>query len=303
MKVAILLATYNGESHLQEQLESILKQSHGDWFICASDDGSSDKTITILENFMLTHGEQRMKIFSGPRTGFSSNFMSLVRNHEILADYYAFCDQDDIWHSEKLNKALGKLARFSTVPAMYCSRTRLIDEQGNFIGLSALIRKPPSFSNALVQNIAGGNTMVFNNIGRNILLNAGMQPVVAHDWWLYMIIAGVGGHVLYDSSPSIDYRQHAANIIGHNGSLRARITRIDMGMSGRFKSWIEVNANAVEDARHLLTPESQALFSIFQRIRTGGRLRGVTKLMRSGLHRQTIVGNAGLCFAVLLNRF
>lgn len=303
MKVAILLATYNGESHLIEQLDSILRQSHNDWIIYASDDGSSDKTMAILENFVQAHGEQRLKIFMGPRNGFASNFMSLVGRLDIVADYYAFCDQDDIWHEDKLKVAVKVLSELSYCPAMYCSRTRLIDEQGRHLGWSNIIKKPPAFSNALVQNIAGGNTMMFNNNAREILLRACILHVVAHDWWLYIIITGAGGHVHYDVNPYVYYRQHFANIIGNNGSLRARVSRIKMGLNGRFKSWIKVNANAVEASRHLLTPESQARFSLFQGVRYQGRLRGVVMLIRSGLHRQTIVGNAGLYLAVLLKRF
>lgn len=303
MKAAILLATYNGDSHLSEQLDSILKQSHADWTIYASDDGSTDKTREILEEFKRLHGDQRMHILTGPQQGFASNFMSLVMNSDVHADYYAFCDQDDVWHLQKLEKAINHLAIYSIVPALYCSRTRLIDEQGCFLGMSAFIRKPPSFANALVQSIAGGNTMVFNKCARELLRKTAVQPIVSHDWWLYMLISGAGGHVHYDHSPTIDYRQHAANIIGNNGGLRARVSRVKMGINGRFRSWITINANALESAKHLLTPENRALFRVLQSIRTESRLRAVTKLMRSGLHRQTIIGNVGLHFAVLLKRF
>lgn len=303
MKVAVLLATYNGEIHLQEQLESILQQSHKNWSIYASDDGSSDKTKAILEDFMRVNGKHRMKVLSGPREGFASNFMSLVRNYEINADYYAFCDQDDVWHPEKLQRAINSISGYWGSPAVYCSRTRLVDAQGNYGGLSPRIRRPPSFANALVQSIAGGNTMVFNNSARLLLLKIEVRPIVSHDWWLYMVIVGAGGRVHYDHSPSIDYRQHPANVIGSSGGLKARAARIKMGVNGRFKLWAEINANALEAAKHLFTAENQETFDIFQSIRSESRLRGLIKLIRSGLHRQTIVGDLGLHFAILIKKF
>jgi glycosyltransferase involved in cell wall biosynthesis len=302
MRVAILLGTYNGQRHLREQLNSIVRQHYSNWIIYASDDGSKDGTLDILSEYREKYGVQRIEILHGPCKGFSENFMSLVQNRACAGDFFAFCDQDDIWHPEKISRALDSLLSSKNQPALYCSRTRLIDESGNFRGLSNLIRKPPSFANAVVQSIAGGNTMVFNKAARDSLLHVGMQRVVSHDWWLYILITGIGGRVVYDQAPSLDYRQHEANLVGYNGGWRARISRTRMAIGGRFKEWNDTNMAAIEAAYSLLTSENQYLYRQFHGIKSRGRLRDCVMLLRSGVHRQTLVGNTGLLLAHLLNR-
>ena len=165
--VAILLCTFNGAGFLPAQLSSYTDQLLADWRIYASDDGSSDETCAILSEFQRRLGPSRMEMRDGPRGGYVANFLSLACDPSIGADYYAFSDQDDIWESEKLSRAVNWLQSASSqVPAVYCSRTRLIDENGREYGFSPLFRRKPDFKNALVQSIAGGNTMVFNRAAK-----------------------------------------------------------------------------------------------------------------------------------------
>src|SRR5262249_28608171 len=157
--------------------------------------------------------------------------------------YYAFCDQDDVWESDKLERALCILNRMSQDrPVLYCGRTRVIDDAGRIIGTSPAFLRPPSFANALVQNIGGGNTMVMNHAARELLLAAGPEiDTVAHDWWIYQIVSGAGGAVNYDLEPRVRYRQHRSNLIGANNTFRARCERIRLLFNGRFKQWTDRN--------------------------------------------------------------
>ena len=146
--VAILLSTYNGELFLKEQLDSLIAQSHSNWTIFASDDGSTDETLAILEKYQTKLGDDRLILLNGPRQGFAKNFLSMVKNTSIKADYFAFCDQDDIWLPERLSTAITTLQPIpSNQPALFCSRTRLINEEGRQIGLSPLFGKPTTFKN------------------------------------------------------------------------------------------------------------------------------------------------------------
>ena len=103
--------------------------------------------------------------------------------------------------------------------------------------MSILFRRRPSFENALVQSLAGGNTMVFNCAAKRLLEKAGSLDIVAHDWWTYKLTTAAGGFVVYDPEPSVEYRQHGQNLIGSNSSIFAKIQRIRMLLSNRFRDW------------------------------------------------------------------
>ena len=207
-RVAILMCAWNGERYLAEQLQSFIDQTHTNWSLHVSDDGSSDATCDIVRRF--SEGQHRVvTLRRGPRRGFSRNFMSLVCAPDIAGDYFAFSDQDDIWNKDKLERALNWLTTIpQEVPAVYCSRTEVVDDAGHRLGFSPLFTKPPGFRNAIVQNVGGGNTMAFNASARSLLAAIGDVEVVSHDWWTYQITSAAGGLVRYDPQPSIRYRQH-----------------------------------------------------------------------------------------------
>jgi len=259
----------------------------------------------MLRNCATTWGAERLTLLTGPSKGSSpANFLSLVCNPEIHADAYAYADQDDVWEANKLTRALAWLRTVPAhVPAVYCSRTRLMDEGGRDIGLSPLFnRHPPSFANALVQSIGGGNTMVFNNAARDLLMEAGPVTVVGHDWWTYQVVTGCGGQVLYDPYPTVRYRQHEKQLVGSNVGTAARLARAALVFGGRFKSWSDINIQALERLRHRLTPENQRIFDLMRAARAGWLPKRLTALKKSGIHRQGFVDNVGLYLAVMLNR-
>ncbi|MDR5172942.1 glycosyltransferase family 2 protein [Methylobacillus flagellatus] len=302
--VAILLSTYQGQSFLADQLESFVKQTHTNWQVYASDDGSEDETIQILNTFKTKWAPEKLSINSGPATGFAANFLSLTCKNSIAASYYAYSDQDDIWEEDKLEKAVRWLNTVPPdTPALYCSRTRLVDINNNHIGFSPLFKKPPSFANALMQNIGGGNTMVFNNAARKLLEQAGTNlPVITHDWWAYIVVSGCGGQVYYDPSPSVRYRQHCNNLVGMNSTWSARMFRLKMLWQGRFRYWNDGNIEALEILKDKLTPENQKILNEFSLARKRSLLPRLIGFWKAGIYRQTFLGNLGLIMAALLNK-
>jgi hypothetical protein len=304
-RIAVLLCTYNGGKYLAEQLESIHGQSHPDWQVWASDDASTDDTRVVLERTRAAWGDVRFAVVPGPAKGFIANFLSLVCNPEIQAPYFAYADQDDVWEADKFTRALEWLRTIPPhVPALYCGRTRLIEEDGAEAGLSPLfVRRPPSFRNALVQSIAGGNTMVFNAAARALLMEAGpsVRPI-SHDWWTYQLVTGCGGEVFYDTAPSVRYRKHGEQVFGSNFGLVPRLQRAVLAMGGRFKIWTETNTTALRTIRHRFTPENQRIFDLLCAARQGNLARRLVALKQSGIHRQGRVDNVGLYTTVLLNR-
>lgn len=303
-QIAILLGTYNGQDYLAEQLESFESQMHANWVVWASDDGSTDNTYSILEHYKKKWPQNRLTIQPGPGRGFVANFLSLTCNKNITADFYAYSDQDDIWDSDKLSRAVRWLETIpSDVPALYCARTRLVDADNKTIGLSPLFAKPPSFANALIQSIAGGNTMVFNNAARQLLCLAGEKlPVVTHDWWAYIVVTGCGGKVFYDADPTLGYRQHASNLVGSNSSWVARWKRIYLLFQGRLREWNEGNISALLLLQEKLTPENSEKLHEFVKAREMSLIPRLIHLKRSGVYRQSIFDNLGLTVAAILGK-
>lgn len=192
--IAIVMATYNGQRFLRDQVKSISRAGPFSIDIWASDDGSTDQTVEVLEQERSGWDRGRFTIMDGPRRGFAENFRSLMCNPKIDGDLVAFSDQDDLWHPDKLREAFTELSK-TNGPAMFCSRTRAIDENGKAVGLSPLFSSKPGFRNALVENIASGNTMVFNRAAWELLRTSAQRCVfVYHDWWAYILLTGVGSY-------------------------------------------------------------------------------------------------------------
>lgn len=303
-RVTILLCTYYGQRYLAEQLDSIMAQTYESWEVWVSDDGSKDNTYAILDSYRDKWGGKRLSIHYGPAEGFVANFLSLTCNASVQADCYAYSDQDDIWESDKLERAMNWLGSVpDDIPALYCSRTRLVDAENNDIGFSPLFTKPPSFTNALMQNIGGGNTMVFNDAARQLLREAGKNvSVVTHDWWAYLVISGCGGRVYYDAYPSLRYRQHDDNLVGMNATWSARCKRICMLWRGSFQDWNDGNIASLRALSHRLTQENLEILERFAEAREMSLIPRLISLMRIGIYRQTFLGNLGLVAAAIFGK-
>ena len=301
--IAILMGCRDGARFLQAQLASIAAQSHRAWRLYASDDGSSDATRAILAAFRDAQGPDRVEIREGPRAGFAANYLGLAGDPGIRADWYAFADQDDVWHPDRLARGLAALAAVPPeVPALYGARTILIDEAGRETGRSLHFRAAPGFANALVQSIAGGNTMLFNPAAKALMERVRPAAVIAHDWWIYLLVSGPGGTVVYDPEPSVRYRQHDANLIGGNLGLAARLARMRMLAAGRLAEYSDVNLAALDAAWEFLTPEARAKVALMRQGRRLPLAQRLACLRRIGLYRQTRGGTVTLWLAFVTGR-
>jgi glycosyltransferase involved in cell wall biosynthesis len=280
-KVVILLATRNGSEFLQDQLASYSAQTYANWELLVSDDGSTDQTVEIIKNFAMRI-PQRVLVRSGPQLGFWQNFMSLVRSDDIDGDLFAYSDQDDIWFAEKLAKAVSWFEALpDREPALYFTRTELIEADGTAAGFSPIFTRPPGFRNALVQNIGGGNTMIFNRAARSALrATAADALLVAHDWWTYQVVTGVGGVAHYDS----------------------RADRLSAFANGRVVTWNDINLKVLEGLRGMLTPQNVVVLDRFSRARRASWPRRLWLVWRSGVYRQSVVESIGLYIGAMLGR-
>lgn len=302
-KIAILMCTYNGARYLTEQIDSLLQQVGCDWRLYVSDDGSTDETLSILKSYQDRLGTAKILIRQGPSRGYAINFLSLAADKSIRADYYAFCDQDDVWLPNKLEVAIDSLKQCAEArPALYCGRTRYTTNQLKPYGLSPCFAFPPCFRNALVQSIAGGNTMLFNQMSKVIVEKSGVRTIVSHDWWLYQLVSGCGGVVVYDPVPYILYRQHGDALIGENQKLLARAKRIVLLIRGRFKNWNSIHIQALTQCSQMLSSEAKLVLETFKTLRAG-RLKDRVRLVEvAGLYRQTFAGTVSLYIAAIFNK-
>ncbi|WP_439373040.1 glycosyltransferase family 2 protein [Bradyrhizobium sp. DASA03120] len=302
--VAILLGVRNGARFLSEQLQSYAEQTHPNWSVHVSDDGSSDRTRDIIQDFA-GGVSQEVTLRCGPRTGAAANFLGLLRDDTIEADYFAFSDQDDIWCAEKLGRAISMLRSApSDQPALYCSRTELIDEAGRHLGYSTAFKRPPSFRNALVQSVGGGNTMVFNRLVGDLLRHVPDDIVVAHDWMTYLTVSAAGGIVFYDQMPSVRYRQHRDNLVGSNLGFQAAVRRAKKIFAGQWRGWNSLNVRALDHyLSHHMTEENMRVLDRFVEMRLAESLpRRLWNFWRSGVYRQTPLANLAMLLAVIANK-
>lgn len=303
--IAILLCTYNGSHFLQEQLDSFSAQNQKHWKLFVYDDASTDNTCELISQYQ-SHISQPVYLQKNNASkGFCKNFLSAIcATPNDSADFFALSDQDDIWQADKLSRAITYLNTLSpNIPAVYCSRTQLVDNTRKPLGFSPLFKKKPSFKNALVQSIAGGNTMVLNRAAKALITQAGFNiDVVSHDWWIYLLISGAGGHIFYDSVSSILYRQHGNNLVGANNTLSAKFARFKRLLKSEFKQWNDNNIIALNANRTLLQPHNMQILDYFIEARESTLLKRCLKFYQSGIYRQTVQGNIALIIAVALNK-
>jgi glycosyltransferase involved in cell wall biosynthesis len=301
--VAILLCIFHGKKYLAEQLESIANQSHRHWKLFISDDGDCPESRKIIDKFKSRFEIDRIFLFSGPKRGFAANFLSLLEKSGATPDYYAFSDQDDIWECNKISSAVTWLESIpENIPALYCGRARLVDKNNKPIGFSPLFTRPPGFKNALVQTIGGGNTMIMNRSSRNLLNDEKLPEVVSHDWWAYLVVSGCGGKIFYDNYPKIRYRQHDHNLVGSNATIKGKLKRIRMLLNGYFRHLNDVNIYAIENIKDKLTDENKIIFEVFKEARKSKFIKRLLLFNKTGIYRQTILGNFGLFFAVVFRK-
>ncbi len=305
-EVTILMGVYNGAPYLSEQLESIASQLHINWRLIASDDGSTDSSREILARFAKNFEHGRVEIRLGPCRGFSQNYLAMVRSLGPRPGWIAFADQDDVWLPHRLSSGIKALTRLEGQRnAIHCSRSFITRQDLTQPRLSAIRPKQPSFRNALVQNIASGNTILATPEAAELIVEATrlIEEVVAHDWWVYQIVTGGGGTVIHEDTPSILYRQHDDNAIGANDSLKAQFHRIRMMLSGTFKEWNAINLIALEQAQELLTPDArELLWGMAQLRREPSPLSRFALLKKLGLYRQTALSQLALNLTALMGK-
>lgn len=221
-KVAVLLATYNGEEFLREQVDSLLTQTFQDFKIFAHDDGSKDGTVKILEDYLAQYPD-KISLLEGASTGSAkANFIYLLS--QVQAPYYMFCDQDDVWMPDKIEVSMKKMEEIEQEDkdccAMVYTDLSYVNAKREVISPSYFdymnkSRKQQSLSDTLKKNMFVGCTLLLNAPLRNeVIVYEDMARIYMHDWWAGLLAVTLGRTGFVDRA-TIWYRQHDGNVTGN----------------------------------------------------------------------------------------
>lgn len=219
-KIAILMSTYNGGQYLQVQIESLLSQTNQNWILFVRDDGSKDNTVEIIRSYQKSH-DNIIYIEDNLNLGACKSFLYLL--DLVDADYYMFCDQDDVWLPTKIERTIKEMLLFESAtidtPIVVCTDLSLVDSDLNIIQPSMwkyaglLPRYLKKWKFLQVCNIFTGCTMMINRAAKQISLSDSSRAKM-HDSWIGLSVSAHGGYIATIEEPMILYRQHSSNVLG-----------------------------------------------------------------------------------------
>ena len=221
--IAILLATYNAEKYLKEQIDSLLLQTCQQWTLFIRDDGSTDATQVIIDDYLSSYPNKIVQIDKGdPNLGCSGNFLRLLE--VVDATYYMFCDQDDIWLPEKISicyKVIKeKEFQYHSMPLLVHSDSLICDMNMKVIQNSIWggkdVDKLSTYNDIAVCNTVAGATACFINIAKRVSLQLYVEGSrLLYDHWIAMCVAKYGRIFFIQQSLRM-YRQHENQVLGLN---------------------------------------------------------------------------------------
>lgn len=217
MKIDVLMATYNGEKYLREQMDSILEQSFGDFRLLVSDDGSTDGTREILNEYV--GKDSRVVVFlQNKNLGSTKNFEFLMR--KVESECFMFSDQDDVWQKDKLQKSIDKMKEedcdlvYSDLEVVSEDLDVLHKSYWKLKGFEKKVKRYNHFESLYLNNYVTGSTMLVKSKWlEKILPLPDKSKFILHDYWTALVVSKFG-KMAYVDEPLLKYRQHLDNRIG-----------------------------------------------------------------------------------------
>lgn len=216
-KINILMATYNGRRYLRQQLDSILNQTYSNFRLLVSDDGSTDSTLKILEEYETK--DRRVEIYRQEKNiGIVANFEFLI--NKVRSEYFMFADQDDIWREDKIEKTLNKMEEtnsdlvYSDLEVVNSRLKPLAPSYWELKGFNSKIKKYNNFESLYLNNFITGCTMMVKSKWINEFLPLPKDSkYVLHDYWISLVVSQ-SGKISYIDEKLVQYRQHTNNKVG-----------------------------------------------------------------------------------------
>ena len=222
-KVAVLLSAYNGEQYIRGQIDSILAQEQIETELYVRDDGSTDGTRRILEEY---RKKGMLTWYTGENKKAALSFMDLIRTVQTEAKYIALSDQDDIWLKDKLKTAVDRLKEMpEDRPALYYGNTKLVDQELKEIGQEPITYVSSTMKQSVISSGCTGCTLCMNRALFELVRQRPMKFEMIHDMWIHKLCIAAGGSTYFDREAHILYRQHGSNVIGGQSSFSKRMKR------------------------------------------------------------------------------
>lgn len=302
--VTVALATFNGAEFLPQQLASLATQSGVKIRLRVRDDGSSDRTLAILHDFRDQNPQIDLNIQQGQHVGFAQNFLQLLRECPMDTDYFAFCDQDDVWLPQKLLRAIHQLDEKSPQPALYCGAKLICDRNLNVLATRPPPARASNFCCSLHQNIASGNTIVLNTGALTILKSAAFfaDDVAFHDWWVLQVMSALDHPIICDQSPTILYRQHAENAVGAGHGWRPLLQRSVEVITGRQKQKHQQQLSALYPLMQHMPQNNRDILKKWQFLQNARPTKRLRFAWHNRLRRDSYMGTASLYLAIAMGR-
>lgn len=219
--IDILLPTYNGAEYLPALIDSILHQTYNEVYFIVRDDGSKDSTWNVIKDYKNRYPNQFKLIEDNLGNQGTSGSLNILLKH-VTSDYFMFCDQDDIWESNKIELSMKEMERLecdnNNIPILVCSDACCFNDNGivtttSFFKSQKFVDVTDSYHKMLALNIVQGSTALMN---KKVLDVVKFIPNdIFHDWW-FGVIVSYYGKVYYIHKPLLRYRQHLSNVVGAN---------------------------------------------------------------------------------------
>lgn len=306
--VAIVMAAYNGDQYIVEQIDSILASSYQSFELYIYDDGSKDNTMSILRNYENQYPEKIHVFQNESNLGVSKNFLRAFCL--TTADYVMFCDQDDVWKSNKIGISLKRIrnmeAQFGKqVPMAVFTDASVVDKDlkelySSFFDSNHLEPKKTDLAHLLMENKLIGCTIMVNAAVRNVLKSSHYpQYAKFHDWWIALIAASFG-KIGYVNETTLLYRQHGGNVVGGADFLsyfKNRITSL-----GRQREAIRILEKQAEEFLLLygsqLEGDKKEIIRNFAELQRTGFIKKRIIIIKNGYLKSGLIRNAGLLLIV-----
>ena len=296
--VEILLATYNGEKFIQEQLDSLMNQSNTNFKILIRDDGSTDNTIKIINEYQQKFPTKITVLKDNKKNvGATQNFGILLQY--ATADYIFFCDQDDVWLPNKIEDSLQKMKAIENdkaIPCLIFSDMKVIDEYGNITSDSVwqqLHLHPKYFvlNRLLVQNIPHGCTMLINKAMRN-LASPIPKAAMLHDHWIALLATACGKYTVINE-PLLLLRNHTQNVTRQHNSIFDKLQRASYNLFSKstYEHFIAIRVSQAEvllaRIRNKISKENSELIENFILLKNAGSWQRKKIFIKNKFYRTT----------------
>ena len=298
--IAILMATYNGEKYLTEQIDSIISQTYTDWKLYFRDDSSNDKTVNIINEYCNKYPDKLFLIKDNLECkSASKNFIQMLNYIAKLEkfDYFMFSDQDDVWKEDKIEKTLAVIEQENNeIPILVHTDLEVVDSELNtlsksFIKYRNLDSDKKDLSHLLIQNNVTGCTMMFN---KKLIekINSNSNCIAMHDWWL-TLIATTFGKIKFLNESTIYYRQHSNNVVGATKATSLSFVINRLLHSNHVKKTLNMSIEQAivfyNEYKNCITKQQREILERFILLKNSNKLKKIYIVIKNNFLKQGLI--------------